>query len=100
MVVIGYAVPHKLKKEYSSVQSRLVPHTQRCGQWILRADGDHNDVVVGAIYGLGMFYANQGKLREAEKMYVRALEGYEKAFARGHISTLDTVNNLGVLYMD
>ena len=36
VVVIGYAVPHKLKKEYSSVQSRLVPHTQRCGQWILR----------------------------------------------------------------
>ena len=31
-------------------------------------------------------------------MYWRALDGYEKAWGRGHMSTLDTVNNLGNFY--
>ena len=33
-------------------------------------------------------------------MYRRALDGYEKAWGPDHISTLNTVNNLGVLYND
>ncbi len=35
---------------------------------------------------------------EAEAMYQRALEGYEKAWGPEHTSTLDTLNNLGILY--
>lgn len=31
-------------------------------------------------------------------MYQRALEGYEKALGREHTSTLDTVNNLDLLF--
>lgn len=31
-------------------------------------------------------------------MYQRVLEGYEKALGLDHTSTLDTVNNLGLLY--
>src|SRR5438477_238119 len=54
--------------------------------------------MLGAMHGLGMLYADQGKLGEAEKMYQRALEGYEKALGPEHTSTLDTVNNLGLLY--
>ena len=33
-------------------------------------------------------------------MYQRALAGYEKALGPDHISTLNTVNNLGTLYRD
>ena len=44
--------------------------------------------------------SNQGRFNEAEKMYLRALQGYEKAWGPEHISTLSTVNNLGVLYAD
>jgi hypothetical protein len=33
-------------------------------------------------------------------MYVRALAGNEKAPGPGHTSTLDTVNNFGLLYAD
>jgi tetratricopeptide (TPR) repeat protein len=33
-------------------------------------------------------------------MYQRALRGYEKALGAEHTSTLDTVNNLGILYAD
>ncbi|CAM1503382.1 Fc.00g081580.m01.CDS01 [Cosmosporella sp. VM-42] len=41
-----------------------------------------------------------GKFQEAEAMYKLALEGSEKALGRDHTSTLDTVNNLGILYAD
>jgi tetratricopeptide (TPR) repeat protein len=43
-------------------------------------------------------FAMQGQYNEAEKMYQRALQGYEKARGLEHTSTLDTVNNLGNLY--
>jgi tetratricopeptide (TPR) repeat protein len=33
-------------------------------------------------------------------MYQRALQGYENAWGPEHTSTLDTVNNLGLLYAD
>jgi tetratricopeptide (TPR) repeat protein len=33
-------------------------------------------------------------------MYQRALQGKEKAWGLEHTSTLNTVNNLGVLYKD
>ena len=33
-------------------------------------------------------------------MYLRALTGYEKARGPNHTSTLNTVNNLGLLYAD
>ncbi|KAI1858502.1 uncharacterized protein JN550_012635 [Neoarthrinium moseri] len=49
---------------------------------------------------LGLLYYDQGKMQEAEEMYLRALRGYEKAWGPGHTSTLDTVNNLGILYFD
>ena len=37
-------------------------------------------------------------MAEAEAIYIRALKGKEKAWGAEHISTMDTVNNLGVLY--
>jgi Tfp pilus assembly protein PilF len=33
-------------------------------------------------------------------MYQRALQGYEKAWGPEHTETIDTVNNLGLLYAD
>ncbi|KAE9566034.1 hypothetical protein CGMCC3_g17791 [Colletotrichum fructicola] len=48
----------------------------------------------------GNLYSDQGRLKEAEAMYERALQGREKALGPDHTSTLDTVNNLGILYSD
>jgi len=45
-----------------------------------------------------MLYTDLGRLNEAEKMYLRALQGKEKARGPDHTSTLNTVNNLGALY--
>jgi tetratricopeptide (TPR) repeat protein len=43
-------------------------------------------------------FAMQRQYNDAEKMYQRALQGYEKARGLEHTSALDTVNNLGNLY--
>ncbi|KAK8074024.1 hypothetical protein PG994_004923 [Apiospora phragmitis] len=40
----------------------------------------------------------KGRMDEAETIYQRALQGYEKAWGADHTSTLSTVNNLGNLY--
>jgi tetratricopeptide (TPR) repeat protein len=49
---------------------------------------------------LMMLYRSQGKLTEAEKMYIRALQGQEEALGPKHTSTLITVSGLGNLYRD
>ena len=72
------------------------------GSGLERSRTEGRDVVLHAIHNLGALYADQGKLGEAEKMYMRALQGYEDEEVLGpkHTSTLDTVGNLGLLYAD
>ena len=60
---------------------------------------EHPDTL-SSMANLTSIYSNQGHWKEAEKIYERALEGYEKAWGPEHPSTLDTVDNLGNLYAD
>ena len=48
----------------------------------------------------GWFYAKFGRLEDAERMYDRALVGYEKALGADHLTTLNAVNRIGNLYID
>lgn len=50
------------------------------------------------VSNLGALYSEQGKLKEAEKIYRRALAGFEKAFGLDYTSTLDTVSNIAILF--
>ncbi|KAF1817833.1 uncharacterized protein K489DRAFT_303975, partial [Dissoconium aciculare CBS 342.82] len=60
--------------------------------------GAEHTSTLDTVNNLGNLYSNQGKMAEAEEMYVRALRGKEKAWGAEHTSTLATVNNLGSLY--
>ncbi|KAH8727372.1 P-loop containing nucleoside triphosphate hydrolase protein [Phaeosphaeriaceae sp. PMI808] len=108
VIAVGMAVPYNSTKEYSAMQRRLLPHAQVCSRWVIQSQawqgdridkGDGKDVmglgqrqtVLDAIHSLGMLYADQGKLAEAEQMYERALRGREEALG---------LNNLGLLYAD
>ena len=55
-------------------------------------------MTLNTVNSVGNLYKHQNKLVEAEKMYERALRGYEKTLGLEHISALGTVHNLGVLY--
>ncbi|KAH7131160.1 pfs protein [Dactylonectria macrodidyma] len=93
LVVVGSSVPTLDSKEYWIFQQRLLPHAERCAEWM-------REVLSDAVNNLGSLYKDQGKFKEAEEMYERALEGTEKALGPHHTSTLTTVNNLGNLYKD
>ncbi|KAL2817330.1 hypothetical protein BJX63DRAFT_385723 [Aspergillus granulosus] len=100
LVSVGYFVPGQDNRDYARLQQRLLPHANHLIQRQRYNWSDNKIAVWGAFSGLGNLYDNQGKLKEAEEMYQRALAGYEKALGPNHTSTLDTVNNLGILYKD
>lgn len=117
VVIVGWSVPDNSTRDYSAMQRRLLLHAQACSQWVsmgeiaekIRSQGkdevDFNrtkekETMLYAIHQLGLLYADQGRLTKADKMYQRALKGYEKALGPEHTSTLSTVNNLGILYRD
>ncbi|KAB2098597.1 hypothetical protein AG0111_0g13155 [Alternaria gaisen] len=115
VVAVGWAVPESSTRDYAALQRRLLLHAQACSSQVVKrktvwdrgaAVGSNEDInedqkretVLDAVHMLGVLYANQGRLGEAEQMYERALQGYEEALGRNHSSTLNTVNNLGLLY--
>ena len=94
---VGSHVPGEGPVRLWLIQRRLLQHAARCSFLILNGLCVDNGLA-WECHQLGILYAKQGKLVEAEQMYQRALQGYEKAWGPEHTSTLDTVNNLGVLY--
>ncbi|KAH6975787.1 hypothetical protein EDB80DRAFT_900003 [Ilyonectria destructans] len=106
IMVVGSSVPRRESREYWVLQQKLLPHAERCAGWMreVLSGADvwyiRDDLVMDSLHMLGILYSDQGKFKEAEEMYERALEGREKALGPDHTSTLDTVNNLGLLYKD
>ncbi|OQD86643.1 hypothetical protein PENANT_c007G05014 [Penicillium antarcticum] len=97
LISVGYTVPNLSEKNSAELQRRLIPHANR----ILDTDWSGEDTrVQGALNGLGNLYRHQGKLKEAEEIYQRAMAGKGMALGPDHTSTLNTVHNLGALYYD
>ncbi|KAM0164160.1 hypothetical protein ACHAPG_000911 [Botrytis cinerea] len=97
LTCIASEVPDANEKYWWLTQRRLLQHVARQASFINDPEVDMNGLY-WEFHKLGNLYSDQGKLTEAEEMYLRALEGREKAFGLDHTSTLDTVNNLGNLY--
>jgi len=57
--------------------------------------GDH---ILEACITFGNFYRDQGRLKDAEMIYNRALGGCERMLGPEHPTTLSAINNLGLLY--
>ena len=97
LICVASEIPSTNEKNWWLLQRRLLQHATRQDLFIVDGKVD----IVGldwAFHNLGDLYFDQGKLAEAEKMYIRALQGKEEALGPDHTSTLDTVNNLGNLY--
>lgn len=102
VVAVGWAVPASSTRDYAALQRRLLLHAQACFRQIVKSEavwrgsaeggsdrdvdeGEERETVLDAVHMLGVLYADQGRLGEAEKMYQRALRGYEEALG---VSTL------------
>ncbi|KAK1624262.1 hypothetical protein BDP81DRAFT_330670 [Colletotrichum phormii] len=98
MRCVAWHVPSYKQQEYWIVQRRLLQHSDRC---ITRTATDAvEEEDAWMFHKLGILFSKQGRLKEAEAMYQRALQGKEKALGPDHTSTLDSVGNLGNLYSD
>ena len=91
---VGSHVPGNESAKRWLTQRRLLQHAARCSHAVLNGMVT-DDGMEWALYNLGLLYADQDKLDEAEKMYQCALRGEEKALGPDHTSTLDTVTQLG-----
>ena len=106
VIVVASAVPSQTMPDYSLLQRCLLSHCDRVfsllKQSIQETFNYKVDIssVSAACHRLGDLYSDQGKMKEAEDMYLRALAGKEKAWGPAHTSTLDIVNNLGILYSE
>jgi tetratricopeptide (TPR) repeat protein len=94
---VASEVPNTSEKDWWLLQRQLLPHAIQQKLFIMDGKVDGLD---WAFHNLGLLYAEQGKLADAEKMYIRALQGKEKVLRPDHTSILDTVDNLGSLYKD
>ncbi|KAK2591966.1 hypothetical protein QQS21_010338 [Conoideocrella luteorostrata] len=88
---IALHVPSRDDAQFWLLQRRLLSHAMMSCATIQGSDED----LGWASHNLGCLFADQGKLQEAEEMYLRALRGNEKASL-----TLSIANNLGLLYAD
>ena len=98
---MGAHVPEETDDQPWTIQRRLLPHAARCS-YIFANSLVVGDELADDCHNLGYLYADQGKLVEAERMYQRALQGYEKATGPDSISTyvpaVHTTFNLGLLF--
>ncbi|KAF2277956.1 HET-domain-containing protein [Westerdykella ornata] len=118
LTCVASEVPSTDVDEWWVLQQRLLQHAVKQVHFITDGMVDITRIE-WALHNLGDLYANQGKLAEAEAMYIRALQGkeealgakhtstlmyiralqgYEEALGVKHTLTLQTVNNLGILY--
>ena len=103
IIVVASATPSESDVDYTLLQRRLLPHCNRVHsllhQNIPEKMSKSLDLsLIGACHCLALLYSNQGKMAEAQAMYLRALTGFEKAWGPDHTSTLATVNGLGSVY--
>ena len=104
LIIVASAVPSETVLDYPLIQRRLLPHCDHVYSILQRylqeafKNREYLPSLSDACHQLGNLYSDQGKMKEAEDMYLRALAGYEKAWGPKHTSTLNTVNNLGNLY--
>jgi tetratricopeptide (TPR) repeat protein len=97
---------HILSKDSSRwwvAQRRLLRHALKCCNTILKGQIEENGLS-WQLYNLGYLFSGQNRFQEAEAMYQRALQGYEKALGSDAVQTypsaLNTMENLGDLCKD
>ncbi|KAH8748275.1 hypothetical protein F5883DRAFT_697508 [Diaporthe sp. PMI_573] len=99
ILCIAKHVPDKTEPEFWWVQRRLLQHTDHSLRLVENKDNMEDEAWI--FESLANLYYDQGRLGEAEAMYQRALQGYEKALGDNSVKTyppaLNTLENIGNL---
>jgi len=104
VMVVGSSVPCHTSRDYWLLVRRLLPHAERTSWWmkeICEAEWSFNDIwALRGLNGLGNLYMHHARLKEAEAIYQRSLQGGEKLLGPDHVFNLTPISNLGKLYTD
>ena len=95
---IGRSVQWDTEAEYWVGNRRLLQHVQRLEHDRVKDSMDWSNTEIADSYCIAHLCRQFNMHTKAEAMYLRALQGCEKAGGAEHTSTLNTVNNLGNLY--
>ncbi|KAJ5553617.1 Disease resistance protein [Penicillium frequentans] len=98
MKCVALHVPDRNQREFWITQRRLIAHADR----LLREKEilEVMDKALDALLPLGSLYQNQGRLLEANMLFMRALEGYERKLGLEHPITLQVVDSLATVYAE
>ena len=80
-------------KEIEDMYLRALTGKEKAKVW-----GPEHTSTLDTINNLETLYWDQGKIKEAENMFLRTLTKYEKIWDSEHTSTLHTIHNLKILY--
>lgn len=103
--LVASSVPSTSEAEFWRMRKRIMGHGVYVSRWIIEeVESCEKQAITTLIqprcfHSLGYLLSDEDR-QHAEQMYQRALAGYEKAWGPDHISTLDTVDNLGSLYVE
>ncbi|KAL2817897.1 hypothetical protein BDW59DRAFT_181989 [Aspergillus cavernicola] len=98
LAAIGNMPPTTNEMQTSYMHRRLIPHADQMLRLLRVWEMPEEPEICMAIHDLGCVYLSQGMLKEAEESYKRALAGKKKLLGADHTSTLETMNNLGLVY--
>jgi tetratricopeptide (TPR) repeat protein len=99
LMIVGTMVPAKSTKEYWIFQRRLLPHGQAVFDGMKsKREAEITTNETWAYKQLAGMFVNQDRYLEAETMYKRALAMRKKLRGSKHRSTLNIINDLGILY--
>jgi tetratricopeptide (TPR) repeat protein len=94
-LVVG-VMPSSKSTDDLIVARRLLPHARMVAGKHLQMQG-YKDLEY-ELHKIADFLQDWESSQVVEHLYMRALRGKEEALGVKHMSTLDTVNNLGILY--
>ena len=87
---VGRSVPDNTIPQHWEIEKRLLPHADQINRsfssYIQQQKFDGRESSF-AFHGLGLLYSDQGKMEEAEAMYLRALKGYRNLRGVSHPTT-------------
>ncbi|KAL9035486.1 MAG: hypothetical protein Q9214_006559, partial [Letrouitia sp. 1 TL-2023] len=90
-------VSWRSEAEYWVKNRRVLPHACRLQRFRITAAVGWAEVEPDSLFRFAYLYEQNDLKVEAEKMYRRALDGYEKVWGPNHPSMLRTPNNLRLL---
>jgi tetratricopeptide (TPR) repeat protein len=117
VVTVAFSLSECSTPDSIVLQRRHLPHAQACSRQILKSElggwlkfNQKNDggmdefepskTVLEAIHELAVLYGSRSQLCEAEQMYKQTLRGKEEVLGPSHFCTLNTVLNLGNIYVE